>query len=70
MLEIKYKKFVEEGIKIGKRSDLTGGRLGGWENVAALRMGREAYPTSHCTKYQSMPADSNFENTFQETVIV
>jgi hypothetical protein len=37
----KYLKFVEEGIKIGRRSELVGGGLirsaGGWSGVLALR---------------------------------
>ena len=40
-----YRRFVEEGISMGRRSDLTGGglvrSLGGWEAVAEARRNRE-----------------------------
>ncbi len=39
------KKFMEEGIKIGKREDLTGGGLrrsaGGWESVLQMKRAKE-----------------------------
>jgi hypothetical protein len=42
-----YQTFVQEGIARGRRPDLQGGGLrrsyGGWQGVAALRRGREAY---------------------------
>ncbi len=42
-----YRTFVQEGVARGRRPDLQGGGLrrsyGGWEGVAALRRGREAY---------------------------
>jgi putative transposase len=42
-----YRTFVKEGIPRGRRPELQGGglirSLGGWEAVAALRRGREAY---------------------------
>jgi REP element-mobilizing transposase RayT len=42
-----YRTYVSEGIPRGRRPDLQGGGLirsaGGWEAVAALRRGREAY---------------------------
>lgn len=40
-----YRQFVEEGIAMGKRPDLTGGGLlrsqGGWANVVSMRRRRE-----------------------------
>jgi len=42
-----YEAFVQEGIARGRRPELQGGGLrrsyGGWQGVAALRRGREAY---------------------------
>jgi hypothetical protein len=42
-----YQTFVQAGIARGRRPDLQGGGLrrsaGGWQGVAALRRGREAY---------------------------
>jgi len=41
----KYREFVREGARMGRRSDLTGGGLrrsaGGWEGVKALRSAKE-----------------------------
>ena len=43
----RYRAFVAEGVRHGRRSDLTGGGLrrsaGGWDAVAALRRGREGW---------------------------
>ncbi len=43
----RYRAFVTDGVRQGRRGDLTGGGLrrsaGGWEAVAALRRGREGW---------------------------
>jgi putative transposase len=43
----RYREFVEEGIRQGRRPDLEGGGLrrsaGGWEGLTALRRGREGW---------------------------
>jgi len=42
-----YRRFVADGVPLGRRPELQGGglvrSLGGWRAVAALRRGREAY---------------------------
>jgi hypothetical protein len=42
-----YRRFVRQGVKLGRRSELTGGGLvrsaGGWDAVKELRRGREAF---------------------------
>ncbi len=43
----RYRAFVADGVRRGRRADLTGGGLrrsaGGWDAVAALRRGREGW---------------------------
>jgi hypothetical protein len=54
-----YRKFVEEGLKQGKRPDLVGGglvrSLGGWSGVKAMRKAKQ-----HVMSDERMLGDSDF----------